>query len=277
LLRRGAIVWGAVAQANEVLFSRGRWDAPANIIWSRDTIFEGRPEDLVEVTSAIFDLKNTAPEDAELADMARTITDELNAVVNFEVPSKLTGGRRVAMTTTLINRGCLPGGLLAGRFFPLLIDAESPETNCVLPAPFWPADLVTSWERTAAAVPVDEAEEARKKEVSEEYRAEAQKSGERGELYRLTPAAIAELRRVAGKGPCVLEVRCVYTGTGVSRALDMVGPETPCFVSYPYDGVRIHLYDELTALLGQGVEIDYVRDGPRQGFALKDPPLPSED
>jgi hypothetical protein len=88
LRRHGLIVWAAVVQANMLLFRHGKEDAPANVVWSSDSTFENQPEQLLEVAKAIFQLKDTTPDDPKLLETAQTITDEYNGVASLERSEK---------------------------------------------------------------------------------------------------------------------------------------------------------------------------------------------
>jgi hypothetical protein len=262
LVSRGQVVWGAIAQANTLLFSHGPDNAPANVVWSQDPSFDDRPADLAEIGRAVFRLKDTTPDDPELLETARTLTNELNAVTDLEIPRKLTRGVRVRMTTTLMLRSCLPGGVLVGTFFPLLIDPEAPETNCVLPAPFWPAGLAAEWETAARdASRQDEGGAARKKEVAEAYRASVREEAARGEFMHLTPDARAQLLRLSRGAPCVARIRYVFTGTAFRLDFDLVEPDVPHFLACEFAGITILITDSTSALLLKGAEIDYTAGG----------------
>jgi Fe-S cluster assembly iron-binding protein IscA len=275
LLHRGVVVWGAVAQANALLFSHGKADAPANIILARDFTFDDRPEDLVNIAHAVFELKGTTPTDPDLVEMARTITNEGNAVADFAVPAKLTGGARVLMTTVLITRSCLPGGILAGRFFPLVIDPEDAETSSLLSRDFWPADLAAQWQEVARSVPVDEEAMAESQRVKEGYLESARARAERGEYIRLTPAAAAEYLRIAGGQGWALEIRGIFSGRDFRYELNRVRSDKPCDFSFVSQGVEIHALSNMLILL-EGVEIDYVGSGERRGFSVKRTDFPTE-
>jgi Fe-S cluster assembly iron-binding protein IscA len=278
LLRRGIIVWGAFAQANSTLFQRGDPNAPANVIWSADPTLDDSPGILVGIADEIFRLKHTTPQDPDLAEMARTITDELNNATAFEVPAKLTKGLGVWMTTTLVNRKCLPGGVIAGRYFPLLIDPDSPENNSVVPTKFWPAGLASRWRGAAADAPEsDPAAEAKSREVKEAYLDVAREKADMGGVVRLTPSAAAELRRQAGSNPCVVEVRWAQTLSGFRLDFKLLGGPTPCALSWIADGIRIQIPDAMSTLLLEGTEIDYVNTPGKTGFTFHNPKIPGQE
>ena len=91
------------------------------------------------------------------------------------------------------------------------------------------------------------------------------------EVVRITPAAAAEMRRLAESNPCVLEVRVVRANPGYRNKLDLVPPGTPCVGYCVSAGIRVQFPDELTVTLIQGTEIDYVSSNGRMGFAIRNP------
>jgi Fe-S cluster assembly iron-binding protein IscA len=256
-----------------LLFTSDGGDAPANILWSRDPIFDDHPENLAEIAKAVFNLKDATPDDPALKEMARTITDERNNVACFEVPDKLTAGARVYMTTTFVNRSCLPGRVLAGHFFPLLVDSADHENNCVLPEDFWPPELALQWEESAKRAPparqvagASEMHANRQKDL-----AEAKQAAARGELVILTPAAAAELRRLAGSDGFVVEVSCVSAGSGFRHVFNLLQEPASCVISFVSEGIRIQIPDELSVSLIQGTVIDLVESAAGRGFAFRNP------
>src|SRR5262249_6169713 len=133
LYREGTVVWAAIVQANTDLFKPGTKPLPANIVWSADEHFDKDPAALVEIGEEVFKLKHTEPDDKELLEVAKVVSDELNYIVNFELPKKLTNGRKVYLTTIVIARDRLPKGMLEGRYFPAVVAKRAPRKVDVLP------------------------------------------------------------------------------------------------------------------------------------------------
>lgn len=275
LIQRGLVVWGAVAQANVLLHTIGGGDAPANVVVSEDATLDERPEFLVSVAKAVFTLKNTTPDDPDLMEIATTISDESNAVAKLRVPTKLTDGLQVFLTSTFVNRCCLPGRVLAGHFFPILIDRDDYENNCVLPAEFWPAKLAAEWRQAARAAPkLDDVPAAKKMQIArDESLAEMRHAAERGELIRITAAAVTEIRRFAAQKniPLAVELRCVSAGGGYRYAFDMTEPSAPSVVSCVVEGIHVLIPDGLSAMLLKGTVVDFVQSGAGGGFKFLNP------
>ena len=144
LLLEGEVVWGALVQANNLLFKPGPNDHPAMTIYAADRSFSGRLEDLRAVAHRLYRLKNTTPEDRDARLLAAAITGEIERGLGWAVPPSLTGGREVLSTTFMVFRDHLPGRLLRSGWFPLLIHDDTPAV-VIVPSVYWPRELVQRW------------------------------------------------------------------------------------------------------------------------------------
>jgi hypothetical protein len=147
LLRdHGQVVWGFLVQANQILFHpSNRRVLPANVIYSPDTYFDDRVPELQDVAQGLFRLKGTSPRDKELKRFARAITDELARTMRLPLPRSLSEDKEAYFTTCLIQPSHLPGGHLAGGFFPLVICPEKTMAVMILPAHYWAEELRDFW------------------------------------------------------------------------------------------------------------------------------------
>lgn len=144
----GRVVWGALVQANQILFDpRNRQVLPANVIYSSDVYFDNNAPELQSVARGLFQLKGISPGDEELERFATAITDELARTMRLPLPRSLCQGKEAYFTTCLIQPSHLPGGYLAAGFFPLIICPERTSGVMILPAQYWPQDLLKSWNR----------------------------------------------------------------------------------------------------------------------------------
>lgn len=142
----GWVVWGALVQANEVLFNpSNRQTLPANVIYSTDAFYDDEPDLLQDLASGLFELKGTDPDDEELERFANAVTDELARNMKLRLPASICEGRKVYFTTCLIHPPHLPGGYLAQGVFPLLICPEQTDAVMILPSRYWPRDLRERW------------------------------------------------------------------------------------------------------------------------------------
>jgi hypothetical protein len=144
LRRDGAVVWGALVQANSLLFAPGADDCPASVLYSTHPWYEGQPGDLVELAGSLYDVKATAQDDPLLREFSRVLEDELDRAPGLQVPHALTDGRDVFHTSVMVIRKHLPGRLLRGSLFPLLVDPQRHLVQ-IVPSHYWPEALVTYW------------------------------------------------------------------------------------------------------------------------------------
>ena len=147
LLRdHGCVVWGALVQANSMLFAhRNRQTLPANVIYSPDPYFDNNVEALRDLAHVLFELKGKRAASRELWKFARAITNEMLRAMRLPQPRSLTENREVYFTTCLIQPSHLPAGYLASGFFPLLICPDKTDAVMILPCAYWPAELYDAW------------------------------------------------------------------------------------------------------------------------------------
>lgn len=143
--KRGRVVWGALVQANNVLFAPGADDAPMSCIYSFDPWYAEHPDLLARLAAALAGLKHQqVPEHAGLARIAHDLTDELRRSFAVPVPADVTAGREVLLTTTMVFREALPTGVLRDSIFPLCA-LPGEEATSIPPASTWPAPLIARW------------------------------------------------------------------------------------------------------------------------------------
>jgi hypothetical protein len=146
LREQGRVVWGHLVQANTILFNpHNRQALPANVLYSPDRFFDDQVPLLGELAHGLFDLKGRSPVDKEMRQFAEAITNETARTMRLPLPSALTDGRTVYLTTCFINPPHLPGGCLKHGFFPLVICPEQTEAVMVLPCDYWPEELQAIW------------------------------------------------------------------------------------------------------------------------------------
>jgi hypothetical protein len=146
LVTRGKVVWGALVQANELLFRPGPNDCPANAIFSPDNDYDGEPLELGRLGHELFALKGTRPDDPVLRKVAADITNEMQRSFNFRIPDAMTGGREVYFTTIMVHRRHLPGRVLTQGFFPMVVDPGQTEATMILPSDYWPPQMLAFWQ-----------------------------------------------------------------------------------------------------------------------------------
>jgi transcription elongation factor Elf1 len=143
--KSGQVVWGHIVQANDALFTKGRIDQPAQIVYSFDRYFDTAVDELGGIAESVFDLKETRPRQPELRKLAAHVTNETGRTWKYPLPRQMTGGREVLLTTVMVPRKHLPDGYLAASFFPLLACETQTRMTLILSHHYWPHPLRQIW------------------------------------------------------------------------------------------------------------------------------------
>ncbi|WP_211280276.1 hypothetical protein [Streptomyces lushanensis] len=139
LLREGRLVWGALVQANTLLFQPGKDDHPAEVVYSPDAAdFDNNPVRLLDIARSLYSLKGTEQSDPELMAFSEHLANEMERGMRMPLPHKLTAGATVYNTAVLISRRHLPDGVLHSSVFPLIIHPEKTAMTMMLPSRYWP-------------------------------------------------------------------------------------------------------------------------------------------
>ncbi len=145
LLTTGAVVWGALIQANELLFADGPYDHPAEFVYPADLRSPARPAELVEVAGSLYELKGEAQDGSDLQKISDHLANELTRTFGAPVPEALSPELRCETTTVYVVRRHLPCRWLCGQAMPLVVAPAPPRLAAVLPARYWPRELVEWW------------------------------------------------------------------------------------------------------------------------------------
>ena len=137
LLQDGLVVWGALVQANALLFEPGPYDHPAMVLYVPGRSLDACPKWLESLARDVFRLKNTTPENPDQRRLANMLTDEMERGLGWIVPAGMSGGHSVSSTTLMVIRRHLPGKVLRSGLFPLLTHPDTP-TAMIVPSKFWP-------------------------------------------------------------------------------------------------------------------------------------------
>lgn len=147
LLERGKVVWGAIIQANQMLFEQGDVpNLPAGIIYSAETDYDGNPALLNEHGTRMYDLKGQKC-DPKMQAFADKLANELVADIKLPIPRGFTDGVTCFYATLLMARKHLPFKRLANNFFPVLIAPDDTDTVMVLPKGYWDPEFKKAWSR----------------------------------------------------------------------------------------------------------------------------------
>jgi hypothetical protein len=145
LFLQGKVVWAQIVQANSLLFSPGRDDLPALVIYAASDRSNLDPTLLSAIASKIFDLKGTQPTDPSLTKLADCLTDEYSRKFGVFVPSSFALNLPCELTTIYIARKHLPNGYLSKGIFPLIVNNSDPKIAAILPSRYWPPAMIDWW------------------------------------------------------------------------------------------------------------------------------------
>ncbi|MCP4095291.1 MAG: hypothetical protein GY880_04375 [Planctomycetaceae bacterium] len=149
LLQRGTVVWGAIVQANKVLFEQGGSCAslPAAIIYSLDPVYDNDPDRLIEHAHNLYDLKGKSctPEMQAFGDK---LANEIVADIKLPIPKGFTDPAQCYYAMLLIARKHLPLNYLAHGFFPVLVAPEETDTVMILPQSYWDSEFKLAWSQS---------------------------------------------------------------------------------------------------------------------------------
>ncbi|MDM5180564.1 hypothetical protein PO883_25605 [Massilia sp. DJPM01] len=144
LLAKGSVVWGALVQANSMLFEPGVHDCPGDLLYSRDPHFDGRPQALKRIARAVSSHKSETAAGA-FRIIGQNLAAETVRSFNLPVPDLLTD-QEVLMSSFMAFRKHLPERILSGAWFPALVH-PGVRAVMIVPSWFWPPHLLDMWNR----------------------------------------------------------------------------------------------------------------------------------
>jgi hypothetical protein len=144
LLTEGTVAWGALVQANSILFGPGMSDAPATMIYSAEPAIEVEPERLATIASRLFSLRGFAREDPAEQQYGNMLEKESERAMGIAIPASHAEGLQIFSTTVMIRRCHLPGRILRGKLMPVLMHPASTAVM-IVPSEVWPESLACDW------------------------------------------------------------------------------------------------------------------------------------
>lgn len=141
----GKVVWSALVQANNNLFSPGPDDHPALVAWSEDPFFDNHVDELQQIAQACFALKGIDQTEPDAQQLSQAVTSEMSRPLRMSIPTSITHGREVFVSVLLVVRRHLPAGHLTETIMPVWIDPEPTGIVILVPAGYWPASLMEAW------------------------------------------------------------------------------------------------------------------------------------
>jgi len=148
LLKDGKLVWGKIIQANSMLFSSGKSNHPAAIIYSLDNIIDNSPEIIEEAASQLYSFKGKNTENPELQIFADKLANEVDADLKLAIPKELTEGVECFYTCIMVHRNHLPNKILSMGLFPLLVNPERTDATMILPSKYWQLSFIELWKNS---------------------------------------------------------------------------------------------------------------------------------
>jgi hypothetical protein len=144
LYQNGIVVWGAIVQANELLFDPGRTQScPAAVVFSLDP--QANPEYLSEIGGALYELKDGERNNPEEERIGDHLKNEMTREYGMTVPPSISPELRCLISTTFFQRSQLPGNCLAGRYLPLVANTNAPYLVAPVPPKFWERSFLKHW------------------------------------------------------------------------------------------------------------------------------------
>lgn len=143
LLASGFVTWGAIVQANGLLFQQS-WHRGAMGEVLYDPANRTPMDDLAAVASAVYALKAGTPSNAEEQVVAEHLRSEVNRAFGLLIPASICT-HPLRLSSTFFEQMHLPDGSLAMRQIPLLIHPKWPGVVKPLPATLWPRVVAEEW------------------------------------------------------------------------------------------------------------------------------------
>lgn len=146
LIETGRVVWGAVIQANEKLFSPAySYGGGGEVLY--DPAGRMSFETLEKLASTLSGWKGkTGLRDEDSRFFADYLANERIRVFGRDVPKRLCR-YPLKVSSTYFDQLHLPDGMLSLSHFPILISDECPGAVMVLPSQLWPKEFREEWLR----------------------------------------------------------------------------------------------------------------------------------
>lgn len=147
IYRNGNVVWGATVQANALMFEPGPDSCPGAVVFDPNPDADTDPDELLELGPCLHHLRDETPDDPAAAAIGEVLDAEFERPFGWKVPPTLAPNGDVRLSTIFFVRKHIPGGVLRGRFFPLVVLPKPPYRPMMLPSRYWPKLLLHYWAR----------------------------------------------------------------------------------------------------------------------------------
>lgn len=146
LLREGQMAWGAIVQANDILFSNdgphAQTNAPAVVVYSEDEKGLSDPQPLLEVANRLFRFKTVRSADDDARRIGAVLADERVRRLYERVPPQFSPAYPTRIAGIYVDRSHLPRRRLHGAFLPLLILPGRTKGVMIVPWFLWPRNFL---------------------------------------------------------------------------------------------------------------------------------------
>ncbi|MFT5431223.1 MAG: hypothetical protein ACI9OJ_001902 [Myxococcota bacterium] len=153
VLSRGILGYGQLFMANTAAFETGTQDAPAGVIYTFDRTLWRQPLLLNSMAERVYNFHSDAadhvatPVEPDQRLLLQQLYTGFERPFHQRLPPLVSDGFVVYHTGVMVIRGHVPGGYLAGRQFPVLVDLDGPAPIAVIvPSVYWPPGLIRRWE-----------------------------------------------------------------------------------------------------------------------------------
>jgi hypothetical protein len=142
LFRKGRIGWGALVEIDPAALRSGADDLPGVLLHSEDEHFDARPAELAAIGQRLMELRAIGGV-SEASRFSHLVRNDAGRPLGLQVPASLSAKEPV-LSSFMAIRAHLPGGVLAGQWFPVLMHPSS-LVPMIVPATFWPPALLAAW------------------------------------------------------------------------------------------------------------------------------------
>lgn len=134
----GEMAAGAIVQANELLFSRGKDDCAAAFIYTAEPHFIQHPGELISLAEAIFETKGDSGYMPSIQRLADLLADEYERIFRYRLPRDLMENREVYFTSIFVDRRHLPEKkLVPETVYPMIVLPDSRPDAMIMPYWYW--------------------------------------------------------------------------------------------------------------------------------------------
>jgi Fe-S cluster assembly iron-binding protein IscA len=259
VFKTGLTVWAAMVKANRALYQPGEIDLPGCAIFSFDPHFDANPQELMDISRAVRELREKADLDPSLKAFAALVADDHSNFDRRVVPRSLTGDRDVYYTIVRIIRHRLPTGYIADRLVPVIADQKILSPVVLLPLELWSGDLIQDWKSIAGAQPPPVAPALPPLSFADYCK----------NPLVVSPGAAGEFQAIMAKQKLKnASLRVTEESGAFGMDLTTNPANSANEFGYPSQGIRLIVPHRCARNL-MGIEINFVQSGQSRGFTFK--------